>query len=299
MMLTHGFVVIEVALKDVFRLFFALSDQEFMTEAALMDYVRMKLDPNCTEGAIDAETVYEFLYELGISKPKSLMSALLKNRSKTSLREFEESLHGFLSNKQPPNISLTSPVSNTKVEKAKLFSSVARVDSLSIFHSDDPESCEIFSSDQADFSLSISLFDDQETPFYFTFGTSKDRESWLSKFGESVIQAWENSSDAELLKMQTKIGWQHLVVRSSPTTFVILNDPRSLEKCLNKTHVDLNVLDHYNGYSALHYATILGHSNCVEVLLRCGGAAADLHDKDGLSPMIHGECDLNALFHIS
>lgn len=288
LLLTHGFVVIDVLLRDVFRLFFALSDQEFLTEAVFMDYVRVKLNLNRSEEDLDDEEVYEFFYELGIPKPRNLVNALLKSQSKLPTREFRESLYAYISNKLPLDLSEPGPLNSTNVEKAKLFSSVARVDSLSISHTDDPRSIEMYTSDQADFSLSLSLFDDNDGPFYFTFATSEDREVWLSKFGDSVILAWENSSHADRLKMQTKIGWQHLVVRASPTTYVILNDHDGLEKCLNKTHVDLNILDHYNGYSALHYATILGHTCCAEVLLR-SGAAATLHDKDGLSPMIHGK----------
>ena len=288
MLLTHGFVVMDIAPRDVFRLFFAVGDQEFLTETALMDYVRVKLNLNRLEGDLDGEEIYELFYELGIPKPKNLVNVLLKNHNKLPPREFQESLHAFVSNKLLSNLDQAGPWNNTKVENAKLFSSVARVDSLSISHTEDPTSVEMYSSDQADFSLSISLFDGNDGPFYFTFATSEDREMWMSKFGDSVILAWENSSHADRLKMQTQIGWQHLVVRASPTTYVILNDHVGLEKCLNKNHVDLNILDHYNGYSALHYATILGHISCAEVLLR-SGAAATLHDKDGLSPMIHGE----------
>jgi hypothetical protein len=288
MIFTHGFIVIDVALKDVFRLFFALGDQEFLTVAILMDYLKSKLHLNSSDDIVDGEKLYECLYELDVAKPRNLVTALFKDRSKLDAREFQDALQGFLSKKHSAKSCWEGLANETKVESAKLFSHVARVDSLSIAHSDDPRSMELFDSDQADFSLSVTMFEDRDEPFYFTFATTKDRESWLQKFGEKLILAWENSSDAELLKMQTRIGWQHLVVRSSPITYVIMNDHNGLEKCLNKTHADLDLLDEYNGYSAMHYATILDNEKCVEVLLRSGASAA-LHDKDGLSPMIHGK----------
>lgn len=288
MIFTHGFIVIDVALKDVFRLFFALGDQEFLTVAILMDYLKSKLHLNSSDDIVDGEKLYECLYELDVAKPRNLVIALFKDRSKLDAREFQDALQGFLSKKHSAKSCWEGLANETKVESAKLFSHVARVDSLSIAHSDDPRSMELFDSEQADFSLSVTMFEDRDEPFYFTFATTKDRESWLQKFGEKLILAWENSSDAELLKMQTRIGWQHLVVRSSPITYVIMNDHNGLEKCLNKTHADLDLLDEYNGYSAMHYATILDNEKCVEVLLRSGASAA-LHDKDGLSPMIHGK----------
>lgn len=283
LLLTHGFCVIDVSLEDVFRLFFALSDQEYLTKTTFMDYVRIKLNLNQEGYNIEEEKIYECFRDLNVPKPKNLVSVLLEKGGVHSPKEFQESLQRFLANGRLPNTASEGPVNFTKVERAKLFTSVAQVDSLSISHNDGSLRMQ-----QTDFSLSVTFFEDTDKPFFFTFATPEDRESWLNKIGERVISAWEDSSDAQLLKMQTKLGWQHLVVRSSPTTFVILNDHKGLEKCLNKTHVNLNVLDRFNGYSPLHYATILNQPRCVEVLLR-NGAAAKLHDKNGLLPMIHGK----------
>ncbi|KAL7519064.1 hypothetical protein ACHAWX_003863 [Stephanocyclus meneghinianus] len=288
MFFTHGFFVADVALKDTFRLYFGLSDQEFLTQAALMDYLRTELNLKNTDSTLEEERVYECLHHLNVPKPKNLVAALFE---KVHPEKFQESLERFMARPADPSINMQGSDSVTKVETAKLFSSIARVDSLNVSHANDPRSVEIFNSIGADSSFSVTLFNEEDETFHFSCATTEDRDSWLSKFQKHVIQAWENSSDAEMVKKQARLGWQHLVIRSSPTTFVILDDHDGLNKFLDKKHFDLNTLDDYNGYSALHYATILGHTRCVDVLLR-KGAAATLQDKNGLSPMIHGKFNI-------
>ncbi|KAL3796122.1 hypothetical protein HJC23_000625 [Cyclotella cryptica] len=283
MFFTHGFIVADIALKDIFRLYFALSDEEFLTAAALIDYVRTKLNTKNIDSGLEEEIVYECLCHLTVPQPKNLVAALFE---KLDPNKFQESLEGFITRSAYSSMCMQDSDRATKVEKAKLFSSIARVDSLDVSHVNDPRSVEIYNSCLADASFSVTPFNEEDETIHFVCATNKDRDSWLSKFQQHVIEAWENSSDVEMLKKQAKLGWQHLVVRSSPTTFVILDDHSGLEKFLDKNRVDLNTLDDYNGYSALHYATILGHTRCVDVLLR-KGAAAKLQDKNGLSPMIH------------
>lgn len=201
LLLTHGFCVIDVSLEDVFRLFFALSDQEYLTKTTFMDYVRIKLNLNQEGYNIEEEKIYECFRDLNVPKPKNLVSVLLEKGGVHSPKEFQESLQRFLANGRLPNTASEGPVNFTKVERAKLFTSVAQVDSLSISHNDGSLRMQ-----QTDFSLSVTFFEDTDKPFFFTFATPEDRESWLNKIGERVISAWEDSSDAQIAKNANQIG---------------------------------------------------------------------------------------------
>jgi ankyrin repeat protein len=50
---------------------------------------------------------------------------------------------------------------------------------------------------------------------------------------------------------------------------------------------NINDQDDYRGCSALHYAAILGHIDCAEVLLKYR-ASVKLEDNDLMTPLDHG-----------
>lgn len=182
----------------------------------------------------------------------------------------------------------------TKVECAALFSDVAQVDSLDICNGDDPISTEIANTAFAQTSFSVTLYDRQNDPLIFICSKPEQRDSWVDAFRPCVVHALSKSSREETKELRRKLGWQHLVIRSSLISLVILNDVESLEcacqKGSRKQQMELNLLDEYNGYSPLHYATILGHTECMGVLLEAG-AKVTLEDREGLSPMYHGKND--------
>jgi ankyrin repeat protein len=96
--------------------------------------------------------------------------------------------------------------------------------------------------------------------------------------------------DLSIVEMKKKMGWQYLVIRSSFITHVIANNAELLECCLQESLRDrmlmINLLDEYNGYCALHYATILCHTECMDVLLE-NGANYKIEDRNGRSAMYH------------
>lgn len=186
---------------------------------------------------------------------------------------------------------------STRVECAALFSNVTRVDSLSVCHGDDPASREVANSSCARTAFSVTL-SDRPDPLIFVCSKPEHRDSWVEAFKPGVVRATSTkSSDEGVRELRKKLGWQHLVVRSSLVSLVIQNDVESLECVCNdfgghgsarKLRAELNMLDEYNGYSPLHYATILGHTECMNVLLEAG-ATVTMEDREGLSPMYHGK----------
>ena len=192
----------------------------------------------------------------------------------------------------------------TKAECAALFSNVSRIDSLNICHGDDSASREISNSTYSQTTFSITLNGRPNDPLIFVCSKPEHRDSWIEALKPGVIRALIQSSDNDMVALREKIGWQHLVIRSSLMSLIILNDSISLECACQgdeadedrekqrrsdlKVRMELNLLDEYNGYSPLHYASILGHTECMVVLLEAGSKVT-LEDRMGLSPMYHGK----------
>eukprot|EP00571_Detonula_confervacea_P009854 CAMPEP_0172301438 /NCGR_PEP_ID=MMETSP1058-20130122/3326_1 /TAXON_ID=83371 /ORGANISM="Detonula confervacea, Strain CCMP 353" /LENGTH=716 /DNA_ID=CAMNT_0013011551 /DNA_START=78 /DNA_END=2228 /DNA_ORIENTATION=+ len=184
----------------------------------------------------------------------------------------------------------------TKVEHATLFSDVARVDSLNICHGDDSVSRELANSAYALTSFSVTLHDRMDDPLIFVCSKPEHRDSWVDAFKPGVVHALSKQSAKGMSELRNKLGWQHLVIRSSLTSLAILNDVEALERACKedsaegsrycKAKLELNQLDEYNGYSPLHYATILGHIECMRVLVEAGSKVT-LEDREGSSPMYH------------
>ncbi len=190
-------------------------------------------------------------------------------------------------------------LSKSNLENAFLYSSVLHVECPDLFQRGVSEN-EIDSlySRHSSLSFAITLVEKKRDPFVFTCYKQEYRDAWVyDAFATCVTCALENSTDPETVELRSKLGWQHLVIRATYSSLVILNDADSLESVLQRDRAcsekykrweDLNKLDRYNGFSALHYATILGHVKCMEVLLHAG-AIVSIPDKEGYSAMYHGK----------
>ncbi|KAL7554417.1 hypothetical protein ACHAWF_017854 [Thalassiosira exigua] len=336
MIFSHGFLLADVVLEDAFNLFLALSDREFLTEKSFLDYLQNKfkeMDKDDT-GEIEKWELQRLLTDMGIPMGESVLDELIQ-RGIISMTQTEkldrEALHkafqGFfaqLNTGSPsPNVKPlgldessserdASDGSNrlknffggfqkkktTKVEHAALFSSVSRVDSLNICHGDDATSEEIASSVYAPTAFSVTLSEGNREPMFFVCSKPEHRDAWVEAFRPGVIRALTKSSTEEMTKRRSQLGWQHLVIRSSYNSLVILNDMHALKWVCQedpdensgsrKLKAELNQLDEYNGYSPLHYATILGHVECMCILLEAG-AKVTVEDREGLSSMYHGK----------
>jgi len=188
----------------------------------------------------------------------------------------------------------------SKLENAFLYSSVLHVEYPELFqrgetvneNDSDP-------SRHSEFSFAVTVVDKKHDPLVFTCCKQEYRDAWVCEaFSTCVLRALENSTDPDTVELRSKLGWQHMVIRSTYSSLVVLNDADSLERVLQRDQTKgsekhklseiLNKLDSYNGLAALHYATILGHVKCMEVLLKAGAIVSSA-DKEGLSAMYHGK----------
>jgi len=182
-------------------------------------------------------------------------------------------------------------VKSTTVESASVFSSVVRVDSLNICHGEDTKSMDVANSAEALVSFSVTLKECKNDPLVFICSRPEYRDAWVDAFVPVVIPQLRKSNDPDVVEMKKKLGWEYLVIRSSFITHIIANNVELLECCLQEIFLQdrtvmINSSDEYNGYSPLHYATILGHTECMDVLLE-NGANFTIEDRDGKSAMYH------------
>lgn len=282
---------------------------------------------------LDKNKLFAVFHNLGIPKYQCVLDELIHKVNKSSTTQeqaetvdweaFYKELRGFLSESHSPRSSLTrndhaleevdpevsdatcdesnglkklfrmfnkEDTKNTsEVKSASLFSSVLHVDCPDLFRGD---GCE------AQSSFTVTLLERKDDPLICLCSEPEDRDSWVDAFRACVITVWEKSSNPDIVEARNNLGWQHIVIRSTYSSLVIMNDSEALECVLQQDNMmgsrphkrwrDLNSTDEYNGHTALHYATILGHSQCMDVLLR-SGAKVTVGDRHGFSPMYHGK----------
>ena len=128
--------------------------------------------------------------------------------------------------------------------------------------------------------------EDQVEPLIFSCSSTTERDEWMTLGFRPLLYSFEQS------KWPQQPGWQHLVIRSTYSSLVLLGDHAKLEEALaNCTDPrgrweELNTLDDFNGYAPLHYAVIADDVDCIELLIRFG-ANLNASDSEGLNPMMH------------
>ena len=299
MIFSHGFIVANFPLSDSYHLRLAIFGNEIGAQEDLLEYERETLakraesDETDQDGDVSISLLRDVLNEIALPKYENVINSLKPNCA--GMVKSDELLKAL-------GEIFSRPLSPRKQERsaefAALFSSVARVDCLDLSHSSDPRSEAVAHSSLAERSFAITL-NDRDGDLIFVCSDSKRRDSYVMAIRIGVIKAIEKSSLPDSIKMRKNRGWQHLVVRNSPISYVIDNDAEKLENILNSSNSDgddafgevrfkLSELDEH-GYAAIHYASFLGHARCVDILLGKAGANASLLDGRGLTPKDHAK----------
>lgn len=289
MIFSHGFIVADFPVSDSFHLMMSLTDGDIVTRESLLEYLRAKL-VNAAASGVSIKLLRDVFQEISWPIYENAIQSLdPENHGQVKWGELHKELENMFSLPLSPIIR-----QEQRVQFASLFSSVARVDCLDISHSRDPRSEAISHSSLAERSFAITL-NDRDGDLIFACSDQIHRDSFVSALRSVVIRAIEKSSSPESIMMRKNRGWQHLVVRNSPISYVIDNDADRLEKILDDSKKDgddafgevrfkLSELDE-SGYAAIHYASILGHARCVEILMQKAGSNASMLDGRGLLPI--------------
>jgi hypothetical protein len=111
--------------------------------------------------------------------------------------------------------------------------------------------------------------------------TAKQRQAWLDAMERVIVEYHLHRT-----KPPTEFGWQYRYI-VKPAFTMAVTDQTDLDM---RAGDDLNQLDAYHGYAALHYAVRANHAAAMRRLLD-EGADPDVPDQDGRTPMYYAVMD--------
>ena len=108
-----------------------------------------------------------------------------------------------------------------------------------------------------------------------------------------VVRADNGCSKAKAI--QALPGWQHCIIRASLFSLACIGDLAGLDRQLANpsSAMNINNKDEHHGYTALHYAAIMGRSDVVKLLLQYQ-ARVNIQDNDGRTPLDHAALSDNS-----
>jgi hypothetical protein len=138
----------------------------------------------------------------------------------------------------------------------------------------------------------------------FTCASPRQRQAWLDAMEKVVVEYHSHSSSktAGSKAITSEFGWQYRYIVKPTFTMAVTDqteyfdghDTTTTSNNGNSNNgnsdKDLNQLDHYHGYAALHYAVRANHVAAMRCLLDAG-ANPDTADQDGRTPMYYAVMD--------
>mmetsp|Transcript_20959 Transcript_20959/g.44040 ORF Transcript_20959/g.44040 Transcript_20959/m.44040 type:complete len:646 (-) Transcript_20959:824-2761(-) len=182
---------------------------------------------------------------------------------------------------------------DAKLDCAYLLSDIERIESLDVCNS---EQTKIFAnSSWAELCFSIFIKGRQE-PIILVCSKPEQRAAWIDALGVCIVNSIRFQSDAlDKKAMTSQLGWQHRRIRASISSLVLEEDLAGLQKQKVRPTpgVDINYRDPYHGYTALHYAVIMGNLEIAALLLSMS-VMVNVKDKSDKTPLDHASLAKNS-----
>ena len=263
LLFTHGFLISLVEFELPLHTLFHANSEKLKNRFIVID-----TDSNIVDGTIDDAVFKSVMNELAPQKTDRWNWGILGQKWKQTM---------------------TGRNMDRKVECAYSYSSITKVESVNICYS---EATRVYrNSSWADLIFAIFI-EKSEEPLILICSKPEHRSAWVDALctccvNSIKLQADNGVSDAKHIRAQP--GWQHCIIRASLFSLVCTNAVEGLGEHLASMPPDRNINDQddYRGCSALHYAAILGHIDCAEVLLKYR-ASVKLEDNDLMTPLDHG-----------
>ena len=224
------------------------------------------------DGTIEFEEFAEVMNELTPKKETS---------SSWSLGSLQKTVGGMLKK------SMSGPKQH-KLDCAYPLSDIERIESINMCSSQDTD---FFAhSSWADLVFAIFV-KGRDEPLIMVCSKPEHRAAWVDAFKTVCVKSLqlraENGSRIAK-KIRKLVGWQHKLIQSSIFSLVLCKDVSCLKEQLTKDSSDINIDEHdeYGGYTALHYATIVGDIDKAKLLL-LNRARVNEHDNDSKTPLDH------------
>lgn len=122
--------------------------------------------------------------------------------------------------------------------------------------------------------------------------------AWVDAFRICFVKSLKVRADHGCNKskaIRALPGWQHCIIRASLFSLACIGDLNGVRRQLANPHSAMNInnKDEYHGYTALHYAAIVGRLDVVNLLLQYE-ARVNEQDNDGRTPLDHAALSDNS-----
>lgn len=306
LLFTHGFVLSRIEFDSLMHLLFAMKngDPNQFTSAQL----RKRFDDidSDNSGEIDRCELREIFLGLGVPVSERALSEVMSkidadNDGTITFEEFEAAMQDLAPTpKEEKTIfgslgkrlmkALSSSDMQRKLECAYLLTDVERIECLDTCHS---VSTRMFAESSFG-NLSFAVFvKGQAQPLVMICSKPEHKNAWINAFKICLVNSVQNATENSAKQIRDNKGWQHRLVRATIFSLVVTNNLDGLHKKIASPspHICVDEQDEYHGFTALHYAAVLGRLDCAILLLQAK-VKVNVKCKEKKTPLDYGECIL-------
>ena len=169
----------------------------------------------------------------------------------------KRSLHSIVQHSSKRHLYLCNDVLIVTTSKGMISNSKFQVRALIFLKMACLEALDVDSHDTSGIHFQIYT---PHRPYYFTCDTKEERNDWVRKIGEAIINIHIGTAAVRVP------GWQHDVLHTSLTSSCVRGERDSVEEYL-KLDERLVTFPDEDGMTPLHWAALRGHLEVVNLLL--------------------------------
>ena len=311
MLFTHYFLVSKMELNMLVNILFTINSEnpEYLNAEQLEDrFNEIDSDGN---GLLDQSELKEMFKGMGIPISETALSDVINlfdddNDGLINFNEFQSVMFDLEPKKEETRWTLGSlgekikkGISSfrvePKVECGYPLSDILRVELIDVCYS---ESTKVYvNTSWAKFVFAIFLRG-RDGPLVVVCSRTDQCLAWVDAFRICFVKSLKVRADNGCNKskaIQALPGWEHCIIRASLFSLACIGDLSGLRRQLANPYSAMNInnKDEYHGYTALHYAAIMGRLDVVNLLLQYE-ASVDVQDNDGRTPLDHAALSDNS-----
>mmetsp|Transcript_11818 Transcript_11818/g.25916 ORF Transcript_11818/g.25916 Transcript_11818/m.25916 type:complete len:605 (-) Transcript_11818:1148-2962(-) len=307
LLFTHGFLISRMEFNSLLNILFTINSEnpEYLNTKQLQK--RFNAIDSDQSGFLDRCELREVFKGMGVPIGELALSDIMERfdidqDGTIELAEFESVMHELEPKKEETwswgklgdKLKRLFNHAETKLQCAFPLSDIEKVESINICYS---EATQMFANSSWTELVFAIYIKGREDPLIMVCSKPEHRLAWVDAFRTCYVKSIGLKADNGSMaakEIRGKVGWQHRIIRASIFSLVVCRHLASLKEQLDNPSPDMGIddQDEYCGYTALHYAVILGDIGCVKLLLHYG-ARVNLQDFDQKTPLDHAALSEN------